>query len=111
MNSQQHARNQRESNKKPIQPFYFKSYDKVIGVAHNLTELNREMKRLASEDRMALEYHLASGHIVDWLEYSGEWELAFQLKGVKNADEANRWTERYLEREITLRRMTHGRMS
>ena len=64
------------------------SYDRVIGVAKNVRELDKEMKRLAREDRPCLEYHLANGHIVSWLEYANEPEFAKDLAGVINVEEA-----------------------
>ena len=63
------------------------SYDRVTGVASNVRELDREMKRLAREDRPCLEYHLANGHIVLWLEYVNEPEFAKDLAGVNNVEE------------------------
>ena len=78
------------------EPFYFKSYDRVIGVAHDVRELLREMKRLANEDRAALEYHLSQGHIVAWLYYLGENGLAKRLEGVKDAETAIRVVEEHL---------------
>ena len=38
-----------------VEPFYFTSYDRVIGVAKDVWELDREIKRLAREDRPCLE--------------------------------------------------------
>ena len=104
------SRTDLSSDMKPIEPFYFKSYDKVIGVARNLQELDKEMKRLARENTSALEYHLASGHIARWLEYANERELACQLGGITKVQEAVRITDRYVERAATLRRMARGRM-
>ena len=79
------------------EPFYFKSYDRVIGVAHDVRELLREMKRLINEDRAALEYHLSQGHIVAWLRYLGEEGLARKLEGVGDAETAIRLVEEHLE--------------
>jgi len=70
------------------EPFYFKSYDRVIGVAHDVKELASEMERLAKEDPAALEYHLREGHIVAWLNYIGEARLAEALRGVSDPREA-----------------------
>jgi hypothetical protein len=70
------------------EPFYFKSYDRVIGVAHDVKELASEMERLAKEDPAALEYHLREGHITAWLSYIGEARLAEALRGVSDPREA-----------------------
>jgi len=86
------------------------SYERVIGVASNLRELDGEMKRLAREDRPCLEYHLANGHIVSWLEYMNEPEFAKDLAGVKNVDEAIRLAERYVARSVLMHRRRRGRM-
>ena len=69
-------------------PFYFKSYDRVIGVAHDVKELASEMESLAKEDPAALEYHLREGHITAWLSYIGEARLAESLRGVSDPREA-----------------------
>ena len=70
------------------EPFYFKSYDRVIGVAHDVKELASEMERLTKEDPAALEYHLREGHIVAWLNYIGEARLAESLRGISDPREA-----------------------
>ena len=70
------------------EPFYFKSYDRVIGVAHDVKELASEMERLTKEDPAALEYHLREGHIVAWLNYIGEARLAEALRGISDPREA-----------------------
>ncbi len=64
------------------EPFYFKSFNRVIGIAHDLEELRSEFNRLLGIDQRALEYHLREGHIVQWLTYIGEDELAARLTGV-----------------------------
>ncbi|BDC18253.1 hypothetical protein [Acidianus sp. HS-5] len=71
-----------------MEPFYFKSYNKVIGVAHDVKELEKEVERLSKEDPAALQYHLKEGHIVSWLNYLGENGLAEMLKGVTEPEEA-----------------------
>jgi hypothetical protein len=93
-----------------VQPFNFTSYDRVVGVARTVRELDLEMKRLAREDRACVEYHLASGNIVKWLEYAGEPELAKDLTGVVNVEEAVALVERGLARAVMLHRMRRGRM-
>lgn len=69
-------------------PFYFKSYDRIIGTARNIHDLWLQIERLAVENPAALEYHLKEGHIVRWLEDSNERELAEQLRGVEQVQEA-----------------------
>ncbi|MCG3109005.1 hypothetical protein L3N51_01295 [Metallosphaera sp. J1] len=71
-----------------MEPFYFKSYDKVVGVARDLNELERELARLSREDPGCVEYHLKEGHVVAWLNYIGERGLAEILKGVSSPREA-----------------------
>ncbi len=71
-----------------MEPFYFKSYDKVVGVAHNTEELKDEMKRIYAKDPACVEYHLKEGHIVSWLNYMGEKGLAEILRGVTDVREA-----------------------
>ena len=79
-----------------MRPFYFKSYDIVIGVACNVAELQRELVRLAQENPAALEFHLREGHIVGWLESLNEVWLAEELKRVRTAEEARVWARKYL---------------
>ncbi len=78
------------------EPFYFKSFDKIIGVAHDVNELRSEFERLLSVDSKALEYHLREGHIVQWLEYMGETELARRLVGVVDPKVAYEIISNYL---------------
>lgn len=94
---------------KTLQPFYFTNYDAVIGVAGDVIELERQMKKLARENRPCLEYHLTNGHIVSWLEYVNEPELAKDLSGVKNVDEAMNVLERHVIRSVAFHGMNHGR--
>ncbi|MGC9210365.1 MAG: hypothetical protein ACP5FT_03785 [Acidilobus sp.] len=70
------------------EPFYFKSYDRVIGVAHDELELLSEMERLSSVDPKAVEYHLSQGHIASWLSYIGRDDLALLFKSVAGLDQA-----------------------
>lgn len=93
-----------------FEPFYFTSYGIVVGVAKNLKELDLEMKRLSREDRACVEYHLSSGNLVRWLEYSNQLELSTELVGITNADEAIQLVERYLSRAVIFHRMRRGRM-
>lgn len=93
-----------------IEPFYFTSYDRVIGVAGNVKQLDIEMKRLLREDRACLEYHLGSGNIVKWLQYADEPDLAMELTGVVNGDQAVVLIEKHIARAIVFHRMKRGRM-
>ncbi|MGC9133299.1 MAG: hypothetical protein ACP5GJ_02765 [Nanopusillaceae archaeon] len=81
------------------EPFYFKSYDKVIGVAHNVEELKEEIGRLIHIDKKALEYHLKEGHIAQWLEYIGETRLARKLKKITDPLKAYEVISNYLSKK------------
>ncbi len=98
------------TSEEKIEPFYFTSYDRVIGVAGNVRELDIEMKRLSREDRACLEYHLGSGNIVKWLQYAEEPDLAMELSGIVNADQAIPIVEKYIARAVVFHRMRRGRM-
>ncbi|MEJ2774874.1 hypothetical protein DDW09_00980 [Sulfolobus sp. SCGC AB-777_L09] len=71
-----------------MEPFYFKSYDRVVGVAHNEKELESEIKRIGAVDPACVNWHLEQGHIVQWLRYIGNNTLAEMLKDVKDYREA-----------------------
>lgn len=71
-----------------MEPFYFKSYEKTVGVAHNVKELKDELERIGKEDPACANWHLQQGHIVSWLKYIGEGTLAEMLKGVGDWREA-----------------------
>lgn len=78
-------------------PFYFKSFDKTIGVASNMEELRSEFKRLLDVDPKSLEYHLKEGgHIVQWLAYIGENELSKRLIDVSDPRKAYEIINDYL---------------
>ena len=98
------------STEERIEPYYFTSYDRVIGVAGDVRQLDIEMKRLLREDRACLEYHLGSGNIVKWLMYADEQELAMDLTGVANPDLAISLVEKYIARAVVFHRMKRGRM-
>jgi hypothetical protein len=85
------------SENQGTQPFYFKSYNKTIGVARNLNDLQGELARLAKENPEAVVYHLREGHIVQWLSHTNEKELAEQLKDVKSIEQARMTVANYLE--------------
>ncbi|MDP7976149.1 MAG: hypothetical protein ACP5T5_04355 [Thermoprotei archaeon] len=71
-----------------MQPFYFKSYQKVVGVAHDLSELKEHLKEIGTRDPACVNYHLSEGHIVSWLQYIGEDSAAEALIGVKDFNDA-----------------------
>ncbi len=70
------------------EPFYFKSFDKVIGVATDEESLLSEMKRLINVDLGALDYHVKQGHIAEWLKYIGRGDLAQLVSGASTAGQA-----------------------
>jgi len=78
------------------EPFYFKSFNNVIGIAHNVTELETELARLINVDKEAVKYHLREGHIVQWLRYIGEGELAERLTNVTEPEQALQVVRDYL---------------
>ncbi len=71
-----------------MEPFYFKKYDETIGIACDVGDLKRELQRLKIENPLSAEYHLKEGHIVQWLDYINEKELASDLKNVTDIDTA-----------------------
>ncbi|BDB97489.1 hypothetical protein [Saccharolobus caldissimus] len=71
-----------------MEPFYFKSYEKIVGIAHNVQELEKEIVRIGTTDPACVNWHLEQGHIVSWLKYIGNNTLAEMLKGVKDWREA-----------------------
>jgi len=71
-----------------MEPFYFKSYEKVVGVAHDVKELETEIERIGKTDPACVNWHLEQGHIVSWLRYIGENTLAEMIKGVGDWKEA-----------------------
>ncbi|KAA8922189.1 hypothetical protein [Thermoplasma sp.] len=71
-----------------MEPFYFKSYDRLIGIACDVPSLYHEMKCLLAYDRAAVQYHLAEGHVSMWLDYIGEHDLADSLRYEPDPDSA-----------------------
>jgi len=71
-----------------MDPFYFKSYDRLIGVACDLESLVTEMKCLSDYDYDAVNYHILNGHISMWLNYMGFPELAEDVKTASSPEEA-----------------------
>lgn len=89
---------------KAASPFYFKSYDSVVGVARNASELRAEVSRLAEANPGALEYHLKEGHIALWLDSLDEKRMAQELKRVLTVEEARAWARNSLGGKATTRR-------
>jgi hypothetical protein len=85
------------------------SYGSVIAVAGDVRELEGQMKKLAREDRSCVEYHLAQGYIVSWLECMNEPELANDLSGVSNVEKALLAVEKHVIRSVAFHGMSHGR--
>ncbi|BAB60011.1 TVG0887956 [Thermoplasma volcanium GSS1] len=81
-----------------MEPFYFKSYDKLIGVACDEESLLQEMKCLSKFDSAAVYYHLVEGHISMWLEYIGRRDLADGLKYISDVQEAVSYLEKNLRK-------------
>ncbi|MGC8618302.1 MAG: hypothetical protein ACP5UZ_06135 [Thermoplasmata archaeon] len=67
-----------------MEPFYFKSYDKTIGVACDAESLLYTLKCIAKYDPKAIDWHVSEGHITAWLRSIGEKELADKLPNVKD---------------------------
>ncbi|KJE49224.1 MULTISPECIES: hypothetical protein [Acidiplasma] len=78
-----------------MEPFYFKSYNKLIGVACDLESLLAELECLNIYDRDAVNYHVLNGHISMWLEYMGMHDLAENLKNAKTPEDAIREIKSY----------------
>ncbi len=81
-----------------MEPFYFKSFDRVIGISCDLPGLYYTMNCLLFYDRAAIEYHIKQGHIANWLDYIGEHELSALIKGAKNSEEALEILKKALEK-------------
>jgi hypothetical protein len=90
--------------------FYFRSYDRVIGKACNVIELERELCRLTWVDPNAVTYHLRQGHVASWLETIGEKELAEEVSKAGDIIEACRKIAKHNERSMVLHEMQVGRM-
>lgn len=65
-----------------MEPFYFKSYDRIVSKAETPTELLSEMKKLENTDPFCVEYHVREGHISTWLKGSGRPDLAVKIESV-----------------------------
>ncbi|EZQ11039.1 MULTISPECIES: hypothetical protein [Acidianus] len=89
-----------------MEPFYFRSYNKVVGIAHDVKELKSEIERLGKKDSACVEYHLKEGHIVNWLNYINERGLAEMLKGVSSYKEASSRIGEYLALKASTQNIT-----
>jgi hypothetical protein len=67
-----------------MEPFYFKSYDRIVGKAETPEELLSEMKRLENTDPFCVEYHVSEGHISTWLKGYGMPDLAVKIEGTRD---------------------------
>ncbi len=67
-----------------MEPFYFKSYERIVGKAETPVELLNEMKRLENVDPFCVEYHVREGHISTWLKGSGRPDLAMKIENVED---------------------------
>jgi hypothetical protein len=70
------------------EPFLFKSYERIIGIAHDVNELKNELERLSKIDPNAVNYHIKERHIAMWLYYIGENDLAKKFENVKDINQA-----------------------
>ncbi|WP_201796927.1 hypothetical protein [Thermoplasma sp. Kam2015] len=80
-----------------MEPFYFKSYDRLIGIACDEKSLLYEMKCLNQYDGAALYYHLKEGHIAMWLEYIGRKDLADAIRFSESVEGAISTLDRMIE--------------
>jgi len=80
-----------------MEPFYFKSYDKIIATANNVNELLEDMEKLVKENPESLKYHLAEKDIYKWLNYINEKKLATKLKNVNDPEKAILTIQNYLK--------------
>ncbi len=81
--------------------FYFRSYNRTVGRADTLEQLQKEMDRLIKEDVGCVEYHVKEGHIAFWVRSSGYPELANSLARAHNSVEASAMIKDYLNRRTT----------
>ena len=69
-----------------MEPFYFRSFDRTIGIACDVPSLYYEMKCQALYDKPAIDYHVKEGHIYMWLDYIGEHDLAESIRDQKETE-------------------------
>ncbi len=73
-----------------MEPFLFKSYDRILGIACDLESLITELQCVSNYDYDAASYHIINGHVSMWLNYMGFPELAENLKTARSPEEAIR---------------------
>ncbi|BCU66932.1 hypothetical protein HS7_03690 [Sulfolobales archaeon HS-7] len=71
-----------------MQPFYFKSYDRIVSEVHDVNELKEKLEEIGKSDPACVNWHLSQGHISAWLHYIGEHGLAEVLRNVNDYREA-----------------------
>ncbi|MCW6159094.1 MAG: hypothetical protein LVQ63_06420 [Thermoplasmatales archaeon] len=91
-----------------MEPFYFKSYNKTIGVACDAESLLYTVKCIAKFDSSAIDWHVSEGHICAWLRSFGEKELADKLSNVKDTASFIDTMEEHLNERMRSHRR-HGR--
>ncbi|MCL4453898.1 hypothetical protein [Ferroplasma sp.] len=69
-----------------MEQFYFRSFDRTIGVACDVLSLYYEMKCLSLYDNAAVNYHVKEGHLSMWLDYIGEHDLAESIRTEKEIE-------------------------
>ena len=67
-----------------MEPFYFKSYDRIVGKAETPMEFLSEMKRLENTDPFCVEYHVREGHISIWLKEAERPDLAVKIESARD---------------------------
>ncbi len=67
-----------------MEPFYFKSYDRIVGKAETPMELLSEMKRLENTDPFCVEYHVREGHISIWLKEAERPDLSVKIESARD---------------------------
>lgn len=95
-----------------MEPFYFKSFDRVLGIAYDVPSLYYGVKYLSVYDKPAIEYHLKEGHISDWLDYIDEHELSKEIRGKTDIGSALEILEKAVGKEDKSPMMghMHGKM-
>lgn len=83
-----------------MEPFYFKSYDKVVATARSIDELHSALESLSKTDPACASWHLKEGHVCVWLTSIGEPELSRLLRGISDPAAAALIIRRYSERRV-----------
>ena len=79
-----------------MEPFYFRSYDKIIATANNVNELLDAMEKLSMSNPESLKYHVANKDIYNWLNYIDEKKLATKIRNTKDPKKAITAIKNYL---------------